>query len=223
MGIIGVGAAHNFFQRRRGRVAVGEGGVALIYIGVILGRHVAAAAPAFVSYSPPAHFVGFGVAVFAALQHQRGVVVRVEVFHPTGHFLHRAAAHVGGQVGLGIQQLAQLQKFVGAEAVILQVVAPPHVQHLRALRRGPDAVAPVVGVGEAAAGPAQVGHLDFLQRLHHVQPDAALLGHVQLFIYPKTIVNAAAQMLSELPVDVPADLQLRAAGLHGHLHRRGLR
>src|SRR5699024_9299212 len=74
--------------------------------------------------------------------------------------------------------------------------------------RGPMP-SPVVVVGEAAAGPAQVRDLQRTQRLDHVIADPARVRDLGVLTHVEAAVDAAAQMLGEMAVDVPAD---RVAG-----------
>src|SRR5690606_17775641 len=95
-----------------------------------------------------------------------------EVLDPVGHLPNRAGTDVAADVGVGVQLLAEVHEFVRAEGVVLHDVAPVRVDHSGTLRSGAHAVAPVVLVGEAAAGPPEVRDVDRLQRVHHVGADA---------------------------------------------------
>jgi hypothetical protein len=63
----------------------------------------------------------------------------------------------------------------------------------------------VVVVGEAAAGPTQVGDLQRLERLDDIEPDTALVGDGRVLPDPEAAVDAAAQVLGEVAVQVSAD------------------
>ena len=104
-----------------------------------------------------------------------------------------------------------------AEVVVLGDASPVGVDHGRALLAGADAVHPVVLVGEAAAGPAEDRNLDPLQRLHHVVADAARVGDRAVLAHPDAAVDAAAQVLGELAVDVAVDRCLGFAGMNNKL------
>src|SRR5699024_10721525 len=97
----------------------------------------------------------------------------------------------------------------GAEGVVLDHVAPVGVDHAGPLLARADAIAPVVVVGEAAAGPAQVRDLQRAQRLDHVIADAARVRDLGVLAHVEAAVDAAAQMLGGRAGDVPAD---RVAG-----------
>nr|GFD19580.1 hypothetical protein [Tanacetum cinerariifolium] len=96
-----------------------------------------------------------------------------------------------GPVGVVAVGAAHDALELGAGVVVGEGIAPPQVQHLGALGGGPYPIVPVVGIGKAAAGPAQIGHVDFLERVHNIHTDAALLGHVQAGLDPKAAVDAA--------------------------------
>ena len=102
------------------------------------------------------------MAVFFSLIRHGGYAVKGDVFHPFGHFLYGAASHVAVHIGLTAELSAQLEKFVGTEAVVLYHAAPVGVDHLFSAFLRPDAVHPVVFVRKAAARPAQDGDLHFL-------------------------------------------------------------
>ena len=77
-------------------------------------------------------------------------------------------------------------------------------------RRGPlgaraDAVAPVVVVGEAAAGPAEVRDVDRAEGVEDVGAHAAGVGDRRIFADPDAVVDAAAEVLGEVAVEVAAD------------------
>jgi len=106
-----------------------------------------------------------------------------------------------------------------AEAVVLHHVTPVEVDRARALLLWADAVAPVVGVGVAAARPAQIGDIDRPQGLHHVVADAARVGDGRLLAHPDPIVNAATQVFGKVPVDVAADGLVAQVGVdHQAVH-----
>ena len=77
------------------------------------------------------------------------------------------------------------------------------VDHRRPLRLGANAVHPVIFISEAAAWPAQVGNLDGAQSLHHIVANAACVGNGGVLAHPHVAVDAPAQVLGEMPVDVP--------------------
>ena len=132
-----------------------------VKIRIILGSHVAAAAPVFISHAEIVQPPGLFVAVFLSLIRHGGYAVKGDVLHPFGHFLYGAASHVAVHISLTVKLSAQLEKFVGAEAVVFHHAAPVGVDHLFSVFLRPDAVHPVVFIREAAARPAQDGDLHF--------------------------------------------------------------
>ena len=88
-----------------------------------------------------------------------------------------------------------------------------------------DAVAPVVGVGEAAAGPAQQRGLDGAHGVDEVLADAVDVGDLRVLANPDAVVDDSAEMLDEVTVDLRRD---GADGLGGEdldvrVDLRGLR
>jgi hypothetical protein len=110
--------------------------------------------------------------------------------------------------GVGANQFAQVQKLVRAEGVLIDHTPPVHVDSLGPLFARADAIAPVVVVGKAAARPAEVGDVQFFKRGDDVGADTLGIGGRRIFADPQAVVDAAAQMLGKMAVDMPADLML---------------
>src|SRR4029077_16178365 len=91
--------------------------------GVLVGLHVAAAAPGLVADAPPLHAERRLVAVGSAFGgERRGVGGSVAVKYPIVEFLRRARSDVRGKVGFGAGQAAQTDELVNAELVGLSVI-----------------------------------------------------------------------------------------------------
>src|ERR1019366_2663384 len=89
------------------------------------------------------------------------------------------------QVRLGADQAAELDELVGAKAVVLGVHSPVEVHVLGAPGVRADAVAPMIVVGEAAAGPAQHGD-ESLEIIHGLLAMAVDIGDFRVLAHPKT-------------------------------------
>src|SRR4030095_6308907 len=114
--------------------------------------------------------------------------------------------------GLRPAQLAEAQEFIGPE--MIWVVLPgavrsafgpfprvyPEVRTARAVLARPDAVAPVVAVGETAARPTDDARLDSPHRIDNRLPDAADVGNLRVFAHPDAVIDHAAQMLDKMSV-----------------------
>ncbi len=170
------GPARDAVDGLRPVVVLDEGVVLPELVRVVLGPHVAAAAPGLVADAEVRHPPRLLAAVLPAEVGHRGDGVGGQVLDPLHHFLRGAAADVAGDVGVRAELLHEIHELVGAKAVILDDAAPVRVDHRRALLARPDAVLPVVLVGEAAAGPAQDGDVQRLERRDDVVPDARVLG-----------------------------------------------
>src|SRR6185437_1525451 len=156
-----------------------------------------------------------------------GVRGRVAVFYPIGGFLHRAGAHVDGDVGLGVDLAAVFDEIVRAELVRLHFL-PGGVPATRALLLGADAVLPVIAGGEISAGPAQHGDVQIAYGLQHVLAEAVLVRKGRAGIVDAA-VNATTEMLDEIAVDVAVysanwaiEINLDARGTDRCRNRRGL-
>ena len=187
-----------------------EGDEALIDVGIVLGRHVPAAAPALVPDAPESHAPGARPPVAAPQIGHRTHAVEVHVLPPLRHFLGCAAPDVPDDEWRGADPADQLEVLVRAEAVVLGDAAPRRVDDLGALRPWTDAVLPVIRVGKAAARPPEIRYLDPPQRGDHVGTQVPLLVRA---LDPKAVVDVAPQMLGELTVDVAADRVARRVGV----------
>src|SRR5262249_54208906 len=185
---------------------------AAIFDSVFFRREIAAAAPRFVAHAPIAHIPGVALTGGAARCGQcRRARRRVAVIDPLVKIPRRQAAHVGRQIGSGPAQLAEAQEFIGPE--MIRVILPravrrsfrpsrvyPEVRAARAILARPDAVAPVVAVGETPARPPDDARLDSLHRFDDRLPDAADVGDLRVLAHPDAVIDHAAQMLDEMSV-----------------------
>jgi hypothetical protein len=120
-------------------------------------------------------------------------------------------ADVRREIRLGADEPAQAQELVRAELVALHRVTSlghagfPVVVAARPLAGRADAVAPVVAVGEAAPGPAEVRGADALHVVHELLPDAAEVGDPRIGADPDAVVDDTAEVLDEVAVDVRVD------------------
>ncbi|MBL7260179.1 hypothetical protein JKJ07_38355 [Actinoplanes sp. LDG1-01] len=204
-GVVGPGRPGGDLVKLVVAVVPAVGAVAAGLLGVVLGGHGAAAAPRLVAQAPEPDPPRLVTAVGLAQSRHRRVTVAGQVFDPLAHFPYGPGSDVAADVGLGAEQVAQRHELVGAEVVVLLDPAPMGVDHDRPPLFGPDAVTPVVFVGEAAARPAQVRDAQGAQGLDDVEPDAALVRDGGVLADVEAAVDAAAQMLGEVPVQVPAD------------------
>ena len=122
---------------------------------------------------------------------------------------------LGGPVVAGLQSLAakplaQVKKLVRAKVVRFRRVAPPKIDAFGPLVARADAVAPMVVVGEATARPTEIWDFDFLECRDHVGAHAVNILQLRILAYPQAIVNAAAQVLGEVAIDVAADFVFAA-------------
>ena len=131
-----------------------------------------------------------------------GDTAHVAVLDPVGELLHGAAAHIAGEIGLAPELAGQFHELMGAEGVILADAAPVGVDDGLALRLRADTIAPVVGIGKAAARPAQHRDVQRLERIDNIAAHTVDVGNLRVFADIKALIDAAAQMLRELTVDI---------------------
>ena len=116
------------------------------------------------------------MAVLRTLRSERRRLIGRQVLQPLGGFLRRARPQADGDEGPAADLIQEVHELVRAEAVRLGHAAPVRVERDGSPSRRADALAPVVLVGETAARPADVWHLQRLQRGHDVVADAARVG-----------------------------------------------
>ena len=212
--VVAVGADGDEAERIAG-VAGSPGGEAAEHGGVLLGDEVAAAAPTLVADSPEVDVEGVGVAVGCALGGERVGRVgggrvrgdrtrgRVAVFDFLVEVAGGEGAHVGGEVGFGADGSAGVHELV--EAVAVGVLLSPEGGAVGPGGGGTDAVAPVVGVGEAAAGPAEQRRLNGAHGVDEGLADAAGIGDFGVGADPDAVVDDAAEVLDEMAIDLGGD------------------
>src|SRR5436190_22745446 len=91
------------------------------------------------------------------------------------------------------------------ELVALLDPAPAVIDRHRPLVARANAGAPVIGVGVAAAGPANDRHVKPLQRLDNIAAVAADVRDGRILTDPDAGLDALPQLLGELPVDLRCD------------------
>ena len=136
-----------------------------------------------------------------------------QVFQPFGGFPRSAGADVNGDVGLRSNLVEEVHEFMCSKRVRLNHAAPVGIERYRS--RTANSVAPVVFVCETPAWPANVWHMDRLQRLNDIVANAAGIGDCRVRPDPYPIIDAMSQMLGELAENIAVDLR---AGL-GHINR----
>jgi hypothetical protein len=141
----------------------------------------------------------------------------VAILDPLAQFARGAATDVTGKVGLAAELFAEIEELVRADGVAFDHAAPVRVDAARAFFTRADAVTPVVVVGITAAGPAQVGNLDLLQRGDEVAAPAPDVGHRGAFADPKSVVDATTEMLGKMAEDMPVDDRTGLGGMDGEV------
>ena len=153
--------------------------------------------------------------VLAAQFGHRCVAVAGHVFHPLGHFLHRAGAHIAADVGFAAQHLAEVEELVRAEGVVFDGASPIVVAQGRSLVTRTDAVHPVIVVGKAAARPSQHGHVEVFHGLKHIVAITLGVGDGGVFAHPQTAVDAGSEVFGKLSVDFLVDFLSALVGMDG--------
>src|SRR5262249_16191461 len=162
---------------------------------IVVGRHVAAAVPAFVADAEVSDLVGSGMTIGGAFLGQSCGLRRGKVLQPLGCFLRGTGADVDREIRLGADLVEEVHELVRPERVRLDHSAPVGIERLWPLRA--DAFAPVVFVREAAARPANVRRLYRLQCGDDVVADAPRIRNWGIRTDPYALINAMAEVLGE--------------------------
>src|SRR3546814_4367257 len=136
-------------------------------IGSIFGAHPAATSPELVADPPEGDLPRLLAAVACALLGE-GAPGGGHIFDPRHGFFGSGCPDVAVDIGFGPDRLDKVHEFMRAEGVGIDDPAPFGVDAGRAILARPDAVAPVLEIGEAAAGPAEQRHLEPPQGGEHV-------------------------------------------------------
>jgi hypothetical protein len=80
-----------------------------------------------------------------------------------------------------------------------------------------DSVHPMIIVGKASARPAQHGNAKLPERIDHILADPLNIGYRRIISNPKTPINASAQMLRKMPVDISVYPAYFSVGIYNDL------
>src|SRR5512135_1421062 len=73
----------------------------------------------------------------------------------------------------------------------------------------------MIFVCKTSSRPPQDGSFDLLHRLDNICPDPAHIGYIRILTDPEPAVDAMAQVLGEVTVNIPADFVLGLADVEG--------
>ena len=215
--IVGVGPGRDAERTRRVVERTQELRESAILIGVELRAHRATASPALVADAEAAHVVRRSVTVHLPLVRDRAAAGVIHVLPPLGHLARRPSPHVANDERFGADAPNELEVLLGPETVVFDDIAPDGVDHVWPPTGGANAVAPVVVVSKAAAGPPHVRHLDSSERFDDVVAQVPLAGP---FFRPNALVDAVSEMFGELTVDVTTDRVVAQARIDDETRNR---
>ena len=139
------------------------------------------------------------------------------IFQPIARLRRRARAHVDGNIGIGADLADKIHELFGAETVGLGNAAPIGVDLHAALYGRPDAVTPMIFIGKTPTRPSHIGHLQRLERGHHIRTDAAQIGDFRILAHPYPAIDSRSQMLGKLSEDIAIDRLTLGAHVDGEL------
>ena len=179
--------------------------ITAILIAVVFRRHVATAAPVFVSDTEKVYRPRFLAAVCRPQIRHRGNAVKRHIFHPLGHLLHRSASEIAVDVGLASDLAAKLHELMCSKAVVLHNTTPVCVDHLLSAFLWTDSVLPVILIRKTSARPAQYRNLQLLKSLHNIHAHSVHIRDVRMFPNIDSLIDTPSQMLGKMSVDLRCD------------------
>src|ERR1035437_4080169 len=135
------------------------------------------------------------------------------VFQPFSRFLWSTGTDIDGDVRLCPDLIEEVHELMRSKRVRLGHSAPVGVESHGPLRA--DTLSPVVFIGKAAAGPANVRHLYRFQGANHIVANPASIRDFGIRPDPNTFIHAVAKMFSELPENVAVDLRSGLGDFNG--------
>ena len=162
-----------------------------------------AATPHFIAQAEIAQLVRSLAPICRALFGGRGRRWCSHIFKPFGSVLHCARTDVNRNIGFGTNLFGKVHEFMRTERVGFRHACPDMVDGCFAF--GANAVAPVIFIGKATAGPTHNGDLDGLECANNIAANTAHIRDFAILANPDAAVNAGAQMLGKLAENVAVD------------------
>src|SRR5690606_2510700 len=134
-------------------------GIPAVEVSIIFRSHISPTSPAFVANAPIFYIPGLVPAIGPPQVSHRTFTVRIDIFHPFGHFFNGPATHIRADVRLGTDKVAKVQKFMGTKTVVFRHATPIGIYDLRPSGRIADTIHPMILVSKTSARPAKVGNL----------------------------------------------------------------
>ena len=131
-----------------------EAAIHLELAEIVIGRHVAAAIPAFVTNAEIADLIRSRMTVRSALLGEGSRLSGGHVLQPFRGFARSPGANVNGDVGLRADLVEEIHEFMCPKGVRLDHPAPVGIERYHPLWA--DAVAPVVFISVAPTRPAHL-------------------------------------------------------------------
>ena len=97
--------------------------------------------------------------------------------------------------------------------IVFYDAAPVRVNHRGLCLPWSDTFLPVVLVGKAASWPTQFRDFDPFLSLYDIVADPACIGDAEILPTQKSIIDASAQMLGKMTIDVAVYLVHRSLGI----------
>src|SRR5579862_3462521 len=137
--------------------------------------------------------------------YQRGLCGGRHVLQPLGRLLRSSRSDIDRDIRFRTDLIDEVHELMRAKRVCLSHSAPVGIKRDRSLRA--NALAPVILIGEAAAGPTNVRNLKRFQSANDIVANATSVRDLGIGPDPNALVNAVSKMLCELPENVAVDLR----------------
>ena len=171
------------------------------HVGIIFGKHIAAAAPRFVADAYIVEFKRFFATVFFAERYLGSVVGAGDIVEPLCHITCRAGSQVDRQIRFASKTFAKCEKLVSTKCVVFHCVAPEDVFGGGTVFLRTNTVAPVVSFGKTSAWPAQYRDFQLFKSVEYVGTVAVLVSNGAVFAHPDTVVDTTSKVFGKLTVD----------------------
>ena len=211
--ITAIRSAGNFHQTIVAIIST-IGSISTVLIAVELSRHIAAAAPVFVTHAPEFHRPRLFTTIFLTQISHRRFAIESDVFHPFRHFFHGAATQIAADIRFGSKQFTEVEKFVRTEGIVFHHATPVRIHHFRTTFARTDTIAPMIFIGKTATRPTEIWNLNFFQSSHNIIAIAIGIRNGRLGTHPNATINTMTKMFREMTINMTGNFVFCLISLH---------
>src|SRR5512146_1421428 len=127
------------------------------------------------------------------------------IFNPIAQLARCTRAHITAEVRFSADQTAEANKFLGTYPIGFDHLPPVNVDPAGALVVRAYTILPMIIVGKATARPTNDGWFHPAQGLDDISAKTSHVGDGRILADPDAVINAAAEVLGEMTVDIRVD------------------